>query len=169
MEYFIRAFEKQDIPFLWEMLYQSIYVGKGQQQPRREIVKDPHIEKYLKDWGGKDDHALIAIGKGDNPIGAIWIRRFNNNCAGYGFVDEETPELGMALLSRYRGKGIGNELLKEMSKMARLLDYKALSLSVDPRNEPALKLYEKNGYVRVGEEDGGSWTMKKILIVDKHS
>lgn len=163
MGYPTRKCAEQDIPFLWEMLFQSIYVSGDEPSPGREILNDPNIQKYLKDWGRKDDRALMALDENDTPIGAVWIRKFTSDTAGYGFVDEEIPELGMALLPQYRGKGIGKQLLVEMSDLAYSLGLKALSLSVDPRNIPALRLYEKNGYIKVAEDDGGSWTMKKDL------
>lgn len=169
MESLIRPFEKQDTPFLWEMLYQAIYVAEGEQPLNRDVLNEPSIEKYLKDWGRADDHARIAVDGSHKPIGAIWIRRFHRDDAGYGFVDEETPELSMAILPEYRGRGIGRKLLTEMADTARSLGYRALSLSVAAHNIPALRLYEKCGYTKVGEDDGSSWIMKKVLIVDSCS
>ena len=62
MGYSIRPFDERDMQFLWEMLYQSIYVPEGQHQPSRDVLQEPNIEKYLKNWGRKDDHALVALG-----------------------------------------------------------------------------------------------------------
>ncbi|HEU5140546.1 MAG TPA: GNAT family N-acetyltransferase [Bacillales bacterium] len=163
MDYFIRPYEKEDIPFLWEMLYQSIHIPEGKETPGREILKNPDIEKYLKDWGKKTDHALVAADQEGDPIGAIWIRTFNKESAGYGFIDEKTPELGMAILPLYRGKGLGRQLLYKMFAASREFGFAALSLSVDPRNSHALRLYEKSGFVKIEEDEGGSWTMKKDL------
>lgn len=163
MDHSIRPFEQKDLMFLWEMLYQSIYVPEGQQAPSQAILKEPSIEKYLKNWGKLHDHALIAVDSEDHPIGAIWIRLFDRDHAGYGFVDDATPELGMALLPPYRGQGIGGALLSAMSDVVRSVGFSAVSLSVDPNNKAALGLYEKNGYVKVYQDDGGSQTMKKIL------
>lgn len=164
VEYSIRPFKESDLPFLWDMLYQSIYIPEGQRPPSREIIlKEPNIEKYLKNWGGIDDHALIALNGENNPVGAIWIRLFSRENAGYGFIDDDTPELGMAIIPQYRGQGIGKHLLSEMIDSARLVGYSALSLSVDPRNKPALRMYEKCGFKKVYQDHGGSWTMKKDL------
>lgn len=33
MNYSIKSFEKKDLPFLWEMLYQVIHVPEGQEVP----------------------------------------------------------------------------------------------------------------------------------------
>lgn len=163
MNYLIRPFEEKDMPFLWEMLYQSIHVPEGQQAPSRDILKEPNIEKYFKNWGGHHDHALIVVDGENNPVGAIWIRLLNRENAGYGFVDDDTPELGMAIMSQCRGQGIGGHLLSEMIGFARSIGYSAVSLSVDPRNRTALRLYERSGFERVYQDDGGSWTMKRAL------
>lgn len=163
MNYTIRKYNENDIPFLWEMLFQSIHVGEEDTPPSKDILKAPEIEKYMKNWGRDSDHALIAVDEQDNSIGAVWIRKFTSDTAGYGFVDEQTPELGMALLPESRRKGIGKQLLIEMADLARSLKLKALSLSVDPRNIPALRLYERNGYFKIAEDAGGSFTMKKDL------
>lgn len=163
MEFSIRQFIEKDMLFLWEMLYQAIFTPDGQQPPTRDILKDPKIEKYLKDWGCIHDHALIAVNIDDNPIGAIWIRLLDHHHAGYGFVDDHTPELGMAILSEYRGQGIGKQLMSSLFELARSRGYLALSLSVDPRNISALRLYEKNGFKLVYQDEGGALTMKKVL------
>ena len=163
VEYSIRPFEKKDLSFLWEMLYQSIYIPEGQQGPSREVLNEPNIEKYLKDWGRKHDHALIALDAQNNPVGAIWFRLFNRENAGYGFVDENTPELGMAVLSDHRGQGIGKRLLSKMISYAHSLGYSALSLSVVPDDKTALHMYEKSGFEKVYQDDGGAWTMRKDL------
>jgi len=163
MEYCIRSFEKQDMDFLWNMLYESMYVEEGKPALSRDILKEPEIEKYLKDWGRDNDLALIAVDESCKTLGAVWIRLFSKDSGGYGFVDEETPELGIALIPEVRGKGIGKKLMREMFQLAKSAGFKALSLSVNPQNVPALNMYEKNGFIKVDEDGGGSWIMKKEL------
>ncbi len=81
--------------------------------------------------------------------------------AGYGFVDEETPELSIAVVPSRRGKGIGDELLDALLEQARADGFTQVSLSVEPDN-PALRLYERHGFEKVGES-GGSATMLATL------
>ena len=163
MAYTIRSAQAEDLPFLWEMLYQAIYVPKEVERPGHEILEDPKIAKYLANWGQDHDYALIAVDDHDAPLGAIWIRRWDAANHGWGYVDAVTPELVMAIRPEYRGQGIGSQLLDVIADYARRSGYAALSLSVDPRNEVAAQLYQRRGYQRVDRGDGGSWTMKKNL------
>jgi ribosomal protein S18 acetylase RimI-like enzyme len=78
---------------------------------------------------------------------------------GYGFVDSETPELGMAVLSHFRQQGLVLRLMKEIMKQARFDGYHSLSLSVNPENQAAVRLYRKVGFVYYGVS-GTFWTMK---------
>jgi [ribosomal protein S18]-alanine N-acetyltransferase len=160
-EYKIRPETAQDIDFLWEMLYQAIFIPEGESQPTREILNQPDISKYLRKWGRQGDIAFIAIDSSENSIGAIWIRLFDETNKTYGYIDKNTPVLSMAVLPEYRGKGIGTLLLNEMMKKAKASGFASLSLSVDPNN-PALRLYERHGFVKVGI-DGTSWDMKTTL------
>lgn len=72
-------------------------------------------------------------------------------------VQVRFAELGMAILSEYRGKGIGTELMRTTLEQARVMGVPAISLSVDPNN-PAIHLYKRFGFEEVGIE-GTSVTM----------
>lgn len=163
MTYTIRSFEEKDLPFLWEMLYQSIFFPEGKQVSSREILKEKSIEKYLKNWDSKQDIALIAIDDSGKSVGAVWMRLFSKENSGYGYIDNDTPEISMAIMPQHRGKGVGKYLLWEIISLARSIGYSKVSLSVDPLNKVALHLYEKIGFEKVYQDSGGSWTMKKEL------
>src|SRR5207245_3540110 len=90
-------------------------------------------------------------------VGAALYRLFKESEPGYGFVDEQTPELSIAVVPSRRGKGFGDELLSALLEQARKDGFTQISLSVEPDN-PALRLYERHGFSKVGES-GGSWTM----------
>ncbi|MBS4207341.1 hypothetical protein [Bacillus sp. FJAT-50079] len=69
--YNVRPAKNQDIEFLWETLYQAIYVTEEEERPAREVLKQPDIEKYLCNWGRKGDIAYIATDEGNTPLGAV--------------------------------------------------------------------------------------------------
>jgi ribosomal protein S18 acetylase RimI-like enzyme len=107
-------------------------------------------------WGRPGDAAVIAYADAGN-VGAAWYRLFKEREPGYGFVDEHTPELTIAVVPSCRGKGYGEELLDALLAQAKRDGFEQVSLSVEPDN-PALRLYERHGFHKVGES-GGSWTM----------
>lgn len=150
MPYTIRPLSQNDIPFMWEMLYESLYVPEDHQPFNREILKDPLISKYVEGWGREGDFGFIAINKDGKPIGSITARYFNESNKGFGYIDADVPELGMALLEEHRGKGIGTALLDHLFHEAKQRGIKRLSLSVDPGNLPAVKLYQRFGFEEAG-------------------
>lgn len=150
MSYTIRPLSQNDIPFMWEMLYESLFVPEGQQPFNKEILKDPLISKYVEGWGREGDFGFIAINNDGKPMGSITARSFKESNKGFGYIDADVPELGMALLEDFRGKGIGTALLEHLFNEAKQRGIKRLSLSVDPGNVAAVKLYQRFGFEDVG-------------------
>lgn len=151
MNYSIRPIQDSDTSFLWEMLYQAIYVPDGVAPVSRDILNHPDIAKYLLNWGSKGDIGFVAVDSDNNSIEAVWIRLFNETNKGYDYVDDNTPELSIAVHRDYRGKGVGSILLIEIIRESKRDGYKAISLSVDPSN-PATHLYQRHGFEKVGSE-----------------
>jgi len=152
----IRPAGSQDVPFLRDMLRHAYYW-------RVESVTEsgePPVQRYVERWGRPGDTALIAI-QDFQRVGAAWFRLFTDDNPGYGFVDEETPELSIAIVPSKRGTGLGSELLDALLDRARADGYDAISLSVE-KESPAVGLYERHGFERF-EEDDGAVTMKATL------
>ena len=130
MSYIIHPIEATDEPFLSEILYQALYIQPGASPLPKDIILRPELAKYYQNWGWKDDRGLIAaLEQTQVLVGAAWLRLFTSNNPGYGYIDDHTPELSIALLPKYRGQGIGTKLLTELLYQARS-SYSAVSLSV---------------------------------------
>ena len=161
MRYRIRPLTNEDEPFLWEMLYQALYVPAGEPPFPPEIVMQPEISRYVADWGSADDAGFVALlEETSEPVGAVWIRLLKGADKGYGYVDDATPELTIALRPTARGQGVGTQLLLSMLAAARD-KYAALSLSVSVEN-PARRLYERLGF-EIVEQTASSITMRLKL------
>ncbi len=97
------------------------------------------------------------------PIGAAWLRLWRGEDKGFGYVSDDVPELGFAVLPDYRGMRIGTRLLKQVLQIARGR-VPAVSLSVRSDNF-IIKLYERSGFVKVAgtehtnQSGSGSFTM----------
>ncbi len=161
LSFTIRPLLPTDQEFLWEMLYQAIYVPPGNPPPARSLLQLPEIAHYAAHWGRSGDLGKVAIQKENGKsIGAAWLRLFSAEDPGYGFVSSEIPELSLAVLPGHRRDGIGKALLLDLIASARG-QYPALSLSVSLEN-PAKILYEKVGFQTIRKE-GDSWVMRLNL------
>jgi ribosomal protein S18 acetylase RimI-like enzyme len=114
---------------------------------------DIPLTRYVDNWGRPGDVAVIAHDTG-NRIGAAWLRRFKASEPGYAFVDEQTPELSIAVVPSQRSRGLGRELMDALLADARKAGYAKVSLSVE-KDSPAVGFYERYGFEIVGEQDGG--------------
>lgn len=157
----IREGTALDVPFLEEMLYEAFFWSGGlDRPPMAEARRRPELSSLLADWGRAGDVLQLAERDGA-AVGAAWFRIWTSDVHSYGFVDDKTPELGLAVAPAFRGQGVGRLLLRATIDRATERVYPGLSLSVDPANF-ARRLYESEGFVKVGEV-GTSWTMWRKL------
>ena len=152
----VRRGSAQDVRFLRDMLHHAYYWKE-----RAPDAGPGPVQLYVKAWGRPGDAAVIALEDGF-PVGAAWFRLFRESAPGYGFVNEHTPELAIAVVPNARGKGVGSELLEALLARAREDGYGAVSLSVDRRNSGAIALYQHHGFEQVGETDD-SLTLRATL------
>ena len=149
----IRELDQDDVPFLREMVYAALDWRPGVELPPREFVlAHPQVVVFHEGWGREGDAGLVAEQDG-RAIGAVWWRLFTEDAHGEGFVDEETPELAIAVVDGFRGRGIGRALMDAMHARGRQAGLRRISLSVDADN-PAKRLYSRLGYVDLEPDDG---------------
>jgi len=138
----IRPATVSDEAFLREMLYAALFVPPDEPPLPREILDDPKVAHYVDAFGTSNgDVGFIAV-EGE-PIGAAWVRLLTGDDRGFGYVDDDAPELSIAVVPEHRGNGLGTALMECL-----LAEAPRCSLSVDDRN-PALRLYERLGFVTV--------------------
>jgi ribosomal protein S18 acetylase RimI-like enzyme len=157
----IRKLKVSELDFLADMLFEAIFIPKGHAPLPKEIILDKSLSRYIDDWG-KDKFDFVLVKDVDNqPVGAIWGRLLKGENKGFGYVDDRTPELSMAVKQDYRNQGIGTELIEAIASEYQNIGVQYLSQSVDKANN-ASKLYKRLGYDIV-EETETSWTMKKRI------
>ena len=162
MNYQIRKWEKNDLQFLKEMLFNAVYWNnENPTKPIEKLFDEPEISKILYGFGNREgDYSLIAE-KNKNSLGAVWYRYWTDKNHSYGYVDQNTPEIGISVKSEYRNNGIGQKLMNKIIKNAKLKGIKQISLSVDQKNF-ARHMYKKLKFIYV-KTVGTSWTMVKTL------
>ncbi len=156
----IRPATATDLPFLWDMLYEAIFVPPGQAAPPRSVLQDPRVDHYLRDFPSRPGDAGLIADTPQGPAGAAWHRRLPAHDPGYGFVRADVPEVTIALAPAFRGQGLGTKLLERLLADAAAAGHPGLSLSVQVRNR-ARHLYERLGFIRVAglSPDDSAWTM----------
>jgi GNAT superfamily N-acetyltransferase len=139
----LRPADLQDMRFLRDMLRHAYHW---------RIAQDPDLPvfRYVKNWGRRGDAGVVAF-SGPNVYGAAWYRLFPAASPGFGFVDEETPELTIAVVPSHRGHGTGGELLEALLARARTEGFSRISLSAEPGQTG---FYEKHGFREHRREDG---------------
>ena len=150
----IRDITFADYPILEDFLYHAIFIPPGIEPPPREVIFDPEIFVYIKDFGGKDDCGKVAEQAG-KPIGAAWTRII----PAYGHIDSRTPEIAISVLPEHRDEGLGTTLMECLFESLKERGYSRTSLSVQ-KNNPAVRFYKRLGYKitdekldHVGHED----------------
>jgi GNAT superfamily N-acetyltransferase len=151
----IRAAEPVDGSFLATMLATGAFETPG------EALADPHVARYLAGWKRRDDIGIVATIDG-RPIAAAWCRVLPASEPGYGYVDDQTPELSIGVERDWRGRGIGTLLLRALLREAARAGHRAISLSVSAENAAALRLYRKLGFVVVGGDEGHPTMLRSI-------
>ncbi|MBQ8294881.1 MAG: ribosomal protein S18-alanine N-acetyltransferase [Clostridia bacterium] len=122
----------------------------------------------IRGWTQEDVKTIAAIEKrcfGDpwteEMLGACmqyaWQQLFlaeeDGQVLGYGCLGvlfEDAEILNIAVDTPFRGRGIGETLLRAMHKKAKALGAQRVLLEVRVSNLPAIGLYEKLGYTRYG-------------------
>jgi len=125
--------------------------------PGEEIdarTSDHEIRHYVEGWGREGDLAVVALDdESGEAVGAAWLRLMSSEDPGYGFVAEDTPELGIGILPGYRGRGVGGRLTDALLELA-AERFSDVSLSVLDTNDAALHLYASRGFEEVAHADG---------------
>lgn len=145
MPFEIRLANSLDEPFLWQMLYEAAHMAAAGES--LEGAKfNPALACYVENWGMPNDIGVLVVNPdSQQPIAAIWMRLFQKDHRGYGYINDQIPELAMATAPEFRGMGAGTQLMQALIELVKD-KYPAIGLNVRADNEPALKLYRKFGF-----------------------
>jgi ribosomal protein S18 acetylase RimI-like enzyme len=161
----IRPATYADEPFLWEMLFYAANMAEDGATSGQEAQTHPYLAKYVRGWGRGGDLGVVAVDDGEQRLGAAWVRLLAGAEKNYPAIDDAVPELAIAVLPQYIGRGLGGRLLARLLQDTRPT-HPGVVLSVRESN-PARRLYERLGFVvvetiinRVG---GQSYVMLKNL------
>ena len=110
----------------------------------RECFAQPLEEKQIVSLllGGRT--LFLAAREGELLTGSVWVQTVLDE----GYIGN------VAVRPAFRRRGIADALLQALQALGREKELAFLTLEVRAGNTPAIALYEKNGYVRVGRRPG---------------
>ena len=125
-----------------------------------KCIPDGWSLKAFEDWYDDKKTVVFAAVCNGEMIG------FANGS----WVLDEGELLNIAVLESYRNNGIAGELFEKMERFFSEKGIKIIYLEVREKNQPALSIYEKYGFIKNGfrknyyrnPDDNGVLMMKKI-------
>lgn len=113
-----------------------------------------HGSSFAHPWSTEEVAALISS---PSTLAAAALDPANGRLRGFvlaRIAADEAEILTIAVDPIVRGKGVGRALLAENLRQAARAGARAMFLEVDQDNAQALALYDRLGFVRVGERTG---------------
>lgn len=124
----------------------------GERFTMDDVLARPEFSHYVIIRPERGDFGVVAEIDG-SPAGVCWARFLPADDPGYGFVDEQTPEVSLWVSSDARGQGLGRRLLQALVSEAKVRGLGRISLSVEPDNF-AKQLYRSVGFEDVVDREG---------------
>ena len=146
---------------------------------RRYQPSDMEAVEYLHVYAIQQTGAYLGRGSWDDDVYAIEEQYLNNQgefligewdgtFVAMGALRRTSPERAeikrMRIHPDYQGRGFGQLILTELIARARALGYKTLHLDTSILQVPAQKLYEKNGFRKVG---GDMYHNLEVILYEK--
>ena len=99
------------------------------------------LQDFYAQFNNIQDYKYVLIAYNNkNPVGCGAIKPFSS----------EAMEIKrMYVENGYRGKGIASKILAELESWAKDLSYKKCVLETGTKQQDALRLYTRKGYVRI--------------------
>jgi ribosomal-protein-alanine N-acetyltransferase len=153
----IRQFEKDDLPGIMRI-------------ERASFNRDAWPRELFVAYASAAP-ALFLVAKADGRIAGYSIATLalpNRDCKGVA-TDGRAEIESLAVLPRYRNLGVATVLLKRTIQKARRSGARAISLMVRRKNESAIQLYRKLGFVRVATianyypDGAAAWRMRNTV------
>jgi putative acetyltransferase len=119
--------------------------------------------RYLKAVRNHPDAAVYVVEHDGEIVGRLSISRDPHPAS------RHVADLGLMVAASARRQGVGTALLEQAVTWARATGVRKLELHVFPHNAPAIRLYERFGFVREGYRKdhfrrGGSGYVDAILM-----
>ncbi len=102
-------------------------------------LQNPDLARYVNVWGRHGDCGVTAFSASGQLVGLAWARLWRVEDHGFGFVDELTPEMSIAVLEEFRHNGVGAALIEALKCRLRALK---LAACWDARHQKMVPLHQ---------------------------
>ena len=143
----LRPLVASDQHSLWHWLHIALWDPPPAPLRPVEILQHPGVRIFVEGWGLPTDLGVVAVVDGKDA-GACWMRLVPER-QGLAYIDDETPQLGIALESEFQNRGFGKIMMKAALAAAWQHGYRKVSLTVHPDN-PARSMYKDCGFKEAG-------------------
>jgi len=136
---------------LW-MAPHGLHIEPAESQDAQRLAK-LHEQGFFRGWPVADFTAFLA----DRNTPAYIACDAKRRIAGFALiriVADESELLTIAVDPKWRGKHVGNALLRAVFADLMLSPAKKMFLEVDAENTPAVKLYERLGFATISSRKG---------------
>lgn len=141
----VRAYTLRDLNQMTEIWNEVVRAGNAFPQT------DPLTLKEAEAFFGEQSYCGVAVSGETGDVCGLYILHPNNvgRCA-------HIANASYAVSKNARGKGVGEALVRDCLTQAKTLGFRILQFNaVVKTNAPARHLYEKLGFVKLGEISGG--------------
>ncbi len=143
----VREATAEDVPFLQAMIWEAILASPSLVAQHGVETMQRYEEHYWRGWMEHPDPAFVALDAGGRKLGAITIKPNDTDEPVSGW------RIGIGVETHARSQGVGQHLLEQAIAFARVKGARYVNLFVDPTNTRAIALYQRIGFVEVGESD----------------
>ena len=142
----LRAFQPSDIIQLPRFLALAAHEDDAQ-----IALDNPNLARYIENFGRAGDCAIVAQ-HDDKIIGIAWARFWTIDNRGFAWINEQTPEMAIAVEAQFRGQGVGARLIEALQAELRAVGATQIALNVRT-DSPAVRLYQRLGFDTVRESE----------------
>ena len=143
-----------------------------------KVTSEKKVYKILNDFDKEFIHQnnkkqLEKLSKKISKNGITIISKIDDDIAGFcsfycNDLDSKTGYITkIAVKEKYRGKGVGKQIISEAEKISKENQMEKMMLEVYNQNSPAITLYTKCGYTFKENASTDSKYMEKSLTIKK--
>ena len=146
----VRAFQPTDATQLPRFLALAAHEDDAQ-----SALDNPDLARYIENFGRAGDCAIVAHND-EQIIGIAWARIWTLDNRGFGWIDETTPEMAIAVESEFQNCGVGARLMKALKAELGAAGATQIALNVRA-DSPAVRLYQKLGFAKIDGSERRNW------------